>query len=191
MTKLIFITHPAVEIDPQIPINQWHISQDGQKQIENLLKYPFWEDVDAIYSSQEGKALRTAQQIAAHFADLKSPIPSGVYELHEIDRSSTGVLSKEVYDKAIEQFYREPDKSYKGWETADAAKERITKVVTQIMAGNVGKTIAIVGHGATGTLLACQIKKIDPSFAEDPRTNGCIMVYDWDKKTILSPWAKY
>ncbi len=191
MTKLVFITHPAVEIDPQISINQWQISQDGQKQIENLLKYPFWEEVDVIYSSQEGKALNTAKQIRAHFAGLKSPAPEGTFDLHEIDRSATGVLPKEVYDKAIEEFYQNPDKSYKGWETANAAKERITKVVTQIMEDNAGKTVAIVGHGATGTLLACRIKKIEPSFAEDPHTNGCIMTCDWDKKTVLSPWTKY
>lgn len=191
MTKLIFITHPAVDIDPQVPIDKWHISKDGQKQIENLLKYPFWKEVDVIYSSQEGKALNAAQQIKGHFANLKSPAAEGMFDLHEIDRSATGILPKEIYYKAIEEFYQNPDKSYKGWETANAAKERITKVVTQIMEDNADKTVAIIGHGATGTLLACAVQKIEPSFAEDPHANGCIMVYDWDKKTVLSPWEKY
>ncbi|MDO8487240.1 MAG: histidine phosphatase family protein [Candidatus Curtissbacteria bacterium] len=191
MTKLIFITHPAVDVDPTIPINQWHVSKDGQKQIDNLLTLPFWSEVDVIYSSQEGKALNTANKIKSHFDHLKSPAPEGTFDLHEIDRSATGVLPKDVYDKAIEEFYLYPNKSYKGWETANAAKERIFKVVSQIIDDNPNKTVAIVGHGATGTLLACQIKKIEPSFAEDPHTNGCIMVYDWDEKTILSPWTKY
>ncbi len=69
--------------------------------------------------------------------------------------------------------------------------ERIAKTVSQIMEEHAGKTVVIVGHGATGTLLSCQIRKIRPSFAEDPHSNGNVMIYDWDKKEILSPWSKY
>lgn len=191
MTKLVFITHPATYIDPKIPIDRWHLSEYGEKQLANLIKFPFWADVDAIYSSQEIKALNTAIRIKNEFVHIKFPDSSGVSELHELDRSSTGVLPKDIYDKAIEQMYEYPNESYKGWETANAATERIAKAVSQIMDKNEGKTVAIVGHGATGTLLACQIKKLDPSFVEDPHFNGCIMVYDWDNKKIISPWSRY
>ncbi|MEX2007447.1 MAG: histidine phosphatase family protein [Candidatus Levyibacteriota bacterium] len=189
MTRLIFITHPVVEIDPSKPADQWLVSKDGWKDVKRLLKKSFWSQVDKIYSSQENKAKRVAEEIAENFGNLHFNTP--ITLLGEIDRSSTGFLERETYDKAIEEFYRYPDKSFKGWETSRAATERIVAVVSEIMKENKDKTIAIVGHGATGTLLACHVKGIPPTIKEDPRVNGCIMVYDWDKKQILSPWEKY
>lgn len=189
MTRLIFVTHPPVEIDPKKSADQWLVSEDGWKEVERLIKKPFWKDVDKIYSSQENKAKRVAEKIAESFENLHLNTP--ITLLGEIDRNSTGFLESDVYDNAIEEFYKNPDISFKGWETAKAATDRIVTAVSEIMKENKDRTIAIIGHGATGTLLACWVKGIEPSFSEDPRRNGCIMVFDWDKKQILSPWQKY
>lgn len=31
MTRLIYITHPATQIDPQVPVANWHISDEGHR----------------------------------------------------------------------------------------------------------------------------------------------------------------
>ncbi len=191
MTKLIYITHPATQIDPKVPVANWHVSDEGRRQLMRLVEKPFWKEVDTIYSSQEPKALRTAEEINTRIPHLEFPIMFGNEDLGEIDRSSTGVLSKEEHEKAIEEFYLHPDESYKGWETAEHATKRTVDVVSNIMADNIGKTVAIIGHGSVGTLLICHLKGIAPTIKEDPRKQGCIVEIDWDKKTVLSKWIQY
>lgn len=191
MTRLIYVTHPATHIDQLIPVAEWHVSEEGRRQLMRLVKNPLWEKVDTIYSSTEPKALRTAEEIVARIPHLKFPIMFGNEDLGEIDRSSTGFLTKEEHEKAIEEFYIHPDSSYRGWETANSAIARTMRVVSHIMDDNVGKTVVIIGHGAVGTLLVCSLKKIPPNIEEDPKRQGCIMEIDWDKKTILSKWIQF
>ncbi len=120
MTNLIYITHPAVEIKPAIPVEQWPISDVGRKQVSHLVKLLRWDQVDAIYSSQENKALVTAEAIFSKWHHLiHLPAKSGFPELGEINRTSTGFLAKDDYLEAMKFFYEKPNQSYKGWETAD------------------------------------------------------------------------
>lgn len=191
MTKLIYITHPAVEVQQDIPVNKWHISDDGWKQTMRLVRKPFWAHVDTIYSSQEPKAKSVADEVEAHHVNLKFPIPFGNEELGEIDRSSTGYIGSEGYPKAMEQFYLHPSGSYNGWETAEAATERTLRVISHIMDDNLNKTVAIIGHGAVGTLLICYLKNISPTMKEDPKVPGCLVTIDWDNKKVLSEWITY
>lgn len=191
MTRLIYITHPETVIDPQFPIKQWKISENGWKQVRHLVKLPFWEEVDTIYSSSENKALRTAEQIESHWGNLKFPIPFGNEELEEVDRSATGFLKKDDYEKTMRKFFSHPEKSLNGWETANAATKRTIKVVSQIMEENVDKTIAIVGHGIVGGLLICSLKNIPPTETMLQKRLGSILQIDWDKKRLLSMWVSY
>lgn len=191
MTKLIYITHPATHIDPQVPVADWHVSDKGKKQLKHLVEMDFWKKVRTVYSSQEPKALRTAEEITSRIPTLKFPIMFGNEDLGEIDRCASGFLTKEKHEKAIEEFYLHPNKSYKGWETANDATARTMNVVSSIMADNVGKTVVIIGHGAVGTLLICALKKIPPTLNEDPKRQGCIVEIDWNKKAVLSKWVQY
>lgn len=187
MAKLYFITHPQVNIIQDIPIDEWSLSQDGIASCERLSSQDFWSDIDIIYSSPEKKALQTTEIIAKknHVLTKKK------HCLKEFDRSSTGFLPPTIYMKAIETFYAYPDLSHRGWETANSASDRIYACVNSIFEQDHDKNIAIVGHGATGTLLACKVIGIDPSFLEDPQGVGVYMVIDWYKKNLIAKWKKY
>ena len=87
--KLYFITHPAVNIDPNIPVYKWSISEEGWRQVLNLANEPFWKEVDAIFASTEQKANK-----AAEFWSQKFDIPLTLVDgIEEIDRSSTGFIA--------------------------------------------------------------------------------------------------
>ena len=189
MTRLILITHPAVEIDPSKPVDQWIVSKEGWEEVRRLIRKPVWKDVDVIYSSNERKALSVAEEITAGNINIKFPIPFGNDFLREIDRSSTQYVKD--YEQAIQQFYAMPQKSYKGWETATDATIRITSVLPEMMKEHVGKTVVIISHGAIGTLLICWLKGINPTIEEDPKKQGCMIDIDWDNKRLLSEWIKY
>src|SRR5579859_6356919 len=146
MTSLYYITHPDVDIHPNIPVDQWLVSDEGWKHVDHLIKSPSWKDINVIYSSQEPKALRVAEDIESRIQHLRMPNRLGYSGLGEINRSSTGYLLPEEYQKATEEFYSHPNESYKGWETAIQATERTMFIVSQIMEEEKGKTVAIVGH---------------------------------------------
>lgn len=58
MTRLIYVTHPEVQIVPSLPVDTWLISNEGWKRVDHFVKSPAWKDVNVIYSSTEPKALR-------------------------------------------------------------------------------------------------------------------------------------
>lgn len=187
MTKLIFITHPAVDADPDLPASQWKISSVGKEEASRLLEQEFWNDVSIIFTSPEPKASEVANQAAKEFnLDIKE-----VNELREIDRSVTGFLPTEQYMKAVEEFYIHPTDSYKGWETANDATLRIKTAIESALNNYEDGTVVVFGHGMIGTCLACWVKGIDPSFNEDPKVSGCYMIMDWSNRKILTDWEKY
>ena len=191
MKKIVYITHPSTNIDPLIPADQWTISDEGERQIANLAQNPFWKNIETIYSSTEPKARYSAQILNDRIVHLKFPMPSGIEDLVEINRNSTGFLKPPEFRNAMDEFYLHPDKSFKGWETANGAVSRTMNIISRIMEDNINKNVAIVGHGAVGTLLVCALKKVTFSSREEPRIQGSWIAIDWNKQTVLSDWSQY
>lgn len=186
-TTLIYITHPQVDLDPEIEISKCKISSEGWIAVDRLLKSNFWKGVKALYSSEETKAVQVAEKTSQTFGLRLRSLES----LNELDRESTGLLPLEEYMDAVKFTYKNPEESFRGWETLQSSFERNTKTISNIMAGDTGKTVAIIGHGSAGTLIKCFIKGVSPSFKEDPQKTGCYFVADWDNKEIISDWQSY
>ena len=155
--RLVFISHPNVVIDPAVPITRWPLSQQGRARMRQSLAQPWVAAVRAIYSSSEQKALDGAQILAQHLA---LPI-TAVKALGENDRSSTGYLTPAEFERMADRFFGEPASSVRGWERACDAQARIVRAVRGIVQSVQGDrsdgAIAIVSHGAVGTLLYCHL----------------------------------
>lgn len=187
MTKLFLITHPDVVIDPKQAIDEWILSEKGIDRAKALMSEPFWKDISAIYSSTEPKA-RAVAEMAAH----KFYIPIFEREcLVEIDRSSTGFMPFDEFMTVVNDFFKNPDKSCKGWETARAAMKRVSECTEQIMKKHTGENIALVGHGAAFALLLSYIKGVEPTFDLCQDGVGFVSELDWGKREIISVWGKY
>ena len=187
MSKLYFITHPSVQIIKNQSIDQWGLSDKGIDETRGLLKLDFWNEINVVYSSPEKKAVQTAQLVSS---ECKLEICLSDC-LSEVDRSSTGFIDYDKYIEAIKNFYNRPDESIQGWESANNATKRITECVKSIMSNHKDQTVAIVGHGATGTLLVCSLLNKKPDFTEDPQGTGRYMIINWDKRQIIQKWLTY
>lgn len=162
MGKLIVISHPEVVVDPNVPITEWGLNDVGCDRAEKFATSGIMASVRAIWSSTERKALDTASILARpQGIDVKTDA-----RLCENDRSATGFLPPEQFEAAADAFFAAPENSYLGWETASDAQARILSAVTQISDGHSDKDLAIVTHGAVGTLLWCHFSgtKIDRLF---------------------------
>lgn len=187
MTKLIYVTHPSVELDKNKLPHEWGLSDKGFDQAKILIELPFWQEVDVIYSSVEPKATQVAK-----LASEKYNLPwFQEKDLGEADRTATPFLPLEEYMSAIQEAYLNPDSNIKGWESHHQMMKRNASVLEKIKMDNKGKTVVIVGHGGAGTTIKCFIKGIEPQFSEDPKQTGCIFIADLGTNTIIQDWQKW
>ena len=149
---IYFISHPNVVISASVPVPQWPLSELGRQRMQSSLMLPWIKDIAAIYCSTEQKAIDGAEILATHQQlDITQ-----VESLGENDRSATGFLDSDEFESTADEFFAYPETSVRGWETAKAAQERIVNAVHTINDNHqLDGDIAIVSHGAVGTLLYC------------------------------------
>jgi broad specificity phosphatase PhoE len=187
MKKLFLITHPDVVIDPNQAIDEWVLSEKGIDRAKALMTELFWNDISAIYTSTEPKAKTVAEMAARKFN-----IPIFEKEsLVEIDRSSTGFMPYDEFMNAVMKFFKKPDESCRGWETANASMKRVSSCVEDIMKKSHEENVVLVGHGAAFALLLSYLKSVEPSFDLCQDGVGFISEIDWEKREIISMWRKY
>ena len=170
-TDLYFITHPNVVISRDVPVPRWPLSALGKERMRSGLRQPWVREVTAIYCSTEQKAIDGAEILAAHLGLDFSRIEA----LGENDRSATGFLPPDEFERVADQFFSSPEKSVRGWERAIDAQSRMVRAVHQVWREDrSGGPIAIVSHGAVGTLLYCHLagEPIDRRRDQPPNGGG-------------------
>lgn len=165
----LYITHPQVRIDPDIPVPRWGLSDVGRARAEAAAARPWLRRIDRIVSSDETKAVELAG-ILATAAGVNVEIAEGA---HENDRSATGFLPPPEFEKAADWFFAHPEESFQGWERANDAQSRIVSLVKGVLAGHdAARPIAFIGHGGVGTLLRCHLAGLPIARIHDQPPNG-------------------
>ncbi|MEK9213254.1 histidine phosphatase family protein [Sphingomonas sp. 2378] len=153
MSYLYFVTHPEVVVDPHTPIERWHLSAVGIDRMRSFSHLPGISGLSSIWSSSETKAIEAAG-ILAGARGIGVSVSS---QLGENDRSTTGFLPPAEFEKVADAFFAQPSTSVRGWGKAVDAQARVRDAVTQIVSAHRGGDLAIVAHGAVGTLLFCAL----------------------------------
>jgi broad specificity phosphatase PhoE len=99
--RAYFVTHPNVVIDPALPVPEWPLSELGKTRVQAGLHQPWIDELSAIYTSAERKALDTAEILAAHLHVTYSVLE----ELGENDRSATGFLPPPEFERMADAFF--------------------------------------------------------------------------------------
>ena len=183
---VFFITHPDVAIDPSVPVPEWPLNEHGQARMRAMIAHPWARGVRRIFASNERKA-RDAAQILADGLGLRDY--SIIDDLGENDRSATGYLAKQEFEETADAFFAHPQESVRGWEPAVAAQARIVSAVEQIvLQSSADNDLAIVGHGATGTLLYCHVAglPIDRRYDQPATNGGNWFAFDRTSRKLLS-----
>ncbi|MDU8946469.1 histidine phosphatase family protein [Ovoidimarina sediminis] len=168
MPRLIFITHPEVEVDPNREISDWGLSEEGRRRATIFARSDVFASATHVWSSPEMKAHQTAAILSA-----PKRLPISVNScLRENDRSATGFLPPLEFEAAANAFFSEPETSFRGWETAVDAQARVEGAVRQIVATHSGEDLAIVAHGAVGTLLWCSLRGVPIDGKYDQPSQG-------------------
>jgi broad specificity phosphatase PhoE len=187
MASIIFITHPEVVIDPQMPVPDWPLSQKGRQRMDAFVNDPVLGRVSAVYSSGERKAMDGAAILAAHLGVSHRVEKT----LHENDRSATGFIAPPEFWEVVHRFFSRPHESVRGWERAIDAQSRIVGAVQSIAQHCDGPgDIAIVSHGGVGSLLLAYLSGTEMAlpFAQPHGGGGCYFVIDREGFTLVEGW---
>jgi broad specificity phosphatase PhoE len=182
-----FVSHPNVQVRPDVPVPDWPLSEEGHSRMQECLRLPWVPSVGAIFSSTERKATQSAAYLAHH---LSLPVNEAA-DLGENDRSSTGYLPPHEFEQLADAFFAEPHRSVRGWERAVDAQARVVAAASRISAATRGlAAVAILSHGAVGTLLYCHLveQPISRRFDQPPNGGGNYFSYSLSPPTAYSWW---
>lgn len=179
----LYLTHPQVRIDPNLPVPRWGLSSEGRARVARLCEADWIERFGRVVSSEETKAVEAAAMLGATLGLSVEVLP----DLHENDRSATGYLPREEFEAVADAFFADPDTSVRGWETARAAQARVLAAVRGAIAP--GAPALFVGHGAVGTLLKCALARRPISRSEDqPDGGGNHLGFTLEPAALLHDW---
>jgi len=173
--KVIFLTHAEVAIDPDIPIPDWGLSEEGKQRHSAFARDPLLAGVASIVASRERKAIEAAD-MTAQVLDL--PVEQRA-ELGENDRSATGYLPPDEFWPVVRQFFGQPEASIRGWERAVDAQARIVGAIRIVNKNAPDGDVLILAHGGVGTLLRCHLLQVGISTDESqPHPGGgCLFTF--------------
>ncbi|MBM7584156.1 broad specificity phosphatase PhoE [Bacillus pakistanensis] len=172
--KLILIKHSMPVLDSELPSNKWILSDAGKKDSREIASYLKTYDFQTVYSSDEPKAIETAEIIANELGK-KAAITENTYEHKR--RSNRKILPRNDFEELMRKFFEKPTEFIFGEETADMARKRFTAAVEEIIDSNETENdIILVTHGTVISLFINQFQSIDvfnlwnelecPSFVE-------------------------
>lgn len=182
---LLFVTHPDVVVEPQAPVSRWRLSERGVARMRAFVASDTAAEVAQVWASTETKAIEAAGLLAARFG-----LPVQVRaDLGENDRTATGFLPPQEFERVADAFFALPCESVRGWETATAAQARVAAAVEEILQGRPQEgDVAVVAHGAVGTLLLCALLGRPISRDFDQPFQGHYWRYDPQTRQIQHPW---
>ncbi|WP_176036480.1 histidine phosphatase family protein [Brucella tritici] len=184
MTKIYFISHPEVVIDPAKPVPSWNLSERGIERMRFFASQPELQSITTIWSSTETKAMEAAEILAG----VLGIVPSTDRRFNEIDRNATGFLPAEQHEIVTNRFFSAPETSICGWERAVDVQQRIVEGYEAVKRLGTSGDIAIVGHGGAATLLLCFLAGLPISRQYDQPYQGHYWCYSSDADAVLYHW---
>ena len=182
---LYFVTHPDVVVSRDVPVPRWPLSELGKKRMRSGLRQPWVREIRSIYCSTERKAIDAATILSEHLGVPFVEMP----ELGENDRSATGFLPPDEFERVADEFFAKPTVSVRGWERAVDAQQRVVKAIERIAETAEG-VIAIVAHGAVGTLFYCDLagEAIARRWDQPPNGGGNYFRFTLSPRAAHSWW---
>ena len=124
--EFVFLRHALTKIDPSKQADQWELSEEGIKNIKEIVQSGVFDEIDQIISSAENKAIQTGSFIA-DILGRKIIIEAN---FNELNRGFSFQASKREYDKKVEKALMNREKCIDNWESANSTLDRFLKGIS-------------------------------------------------------------
>ena len=153
MRRLVLARHSKPEIEPDKPASSWRLGEVGRHRSELLAARLRGFNPQAVWSSREPKAVETAEIVAKAFG-VQARTVAG---LEEQDKDNVPFFeTRDEFERAIEHFFREPDRLVLGAETAEQALGRFASAIDEVISAGHMDSI-VVTHGTVMTLYTISV----------------------------------
>ena len=160
MNTLVLIKHSIPTIEESLPASAWHLSEEGRDKCEALGRELSKYSPANIYSSEEPKALETAQ------LSISSQLSDGIItdsRLNEHHRETLKYQNQSQFESLVKDFFEFPDKLIFGEETANQAFTRYKDVIDEILSNrNPACHSLVFSHGTVISLWVARTLDIAP-----------------------------
>jgi probable phosphoglycerate mutase len=161
MPKLILVKHSLPEIRAGVPPAEWHLNEEGRRRALALARHLKAYQPDMVVASKEPKAKETAEIVSRK---LGTPLRFGD-DLHEHERRTVGLLSRQELDEAAAFLFERPDEIVFGEETAMQALGRFRTAIDGVLKSYPERNVAVVCHGTVISLFVAECSGVEgPSF---------------------------
>lgn len=178
--EIIFIRHSKTEIDPQVPISNWGLSEEGVELAKRFSTNESVQQLDVLYTSFQTKALETAVLLAKPNG-IPIKADNGLTEVS----SFTGPFEPnfEQYEQGVKDYYAKKIERISNGESIDEAVERFNRTLLSIVAAEQGKNkIGIITHANIVTLFSSQYMDIDCYNTHMAIKQPDIAIFEWENK---------
>ena len=182
MAKLHLVRHSEPAWRTELPPSKWVLTGQGKIRSRELGVYLGKQGVSRIFSSDENKAVETAE-IDADVAGIKKVIIDS--SLREHDRDNAPRPPSKKRDDLIIDCIRNPDKLIWGNETVSEATNRFGEVVERFLAYDQTENVAIVSHGTVISMFVAQQLNIDPVSLWKSMGLPWLIEIDWPNPTKI------
>jgi len=180
-----YLTHPQVHVDPSVAVPDWGLSEIGSRRVAAAAASPVLAETRIVVSSAERKAVETATPFAKALGLMATIRP----HMHENDRSATGFLPPDEFERVADQFFNRPEDSVRGWERAIDAQRRIVGAMHTVVREAPHGDILLVGHGGVGTLLYCHCAGLAIDRRHDqPPGGGSVFSFARGTGSVIHAW---
>jgi broad specificity phosphatase PhoE len=142
---LLLVRHSAPKVDPDVPSEEWRLSEEGQRRCAPLAERLARHEPRVLLASTEPKARQTAELVAPTLG-LEVQLSDAV---RETSRRTVGWLAPEQIDRGIRELFERPGEVVFGEESAEAALARFEAAVAGL-----SEPAVVVTHGTVLSLYA-------------------------------------
>ena len=147
MGRLVLVRHSVPEIRRNVPASDWTLGGVGRRRATTLAYRLRRFSPELIWSSNEPKAVQTAEIVAESFG-VRVRILDGLEEHH---RENVPLMSKEQFSAKMEEFFSNSSQLVLGRETAVQARDRMDTAIAEVVKAGHSDSI-VVTHGTVMTL---------------------------------------
>jgi 2,3-bisphosphoglycerate-dependent phosphoglycerate mutase len=134
---IALVRHGATLVEPARPAESWALSEAGRLAVVSLARRLAGVSPDVVVSSPELKARQTAELM---YPQTEIRLDE---DLREHGRATVPFLTPSQFERAVTEFFEQPQEAVLGAESAAAAAQRMERALERLR----GTRAAVVSHG--------------------------------------------
>lgn len=156
--QLVLVKHSLPAIDPTRPPSRWDLTDEGRARAAWLAERLLPLTPAIISSSPEPKTQETARILAERLGVSLETVD----DLREQDRDNEPVSNPDDFRAGVKRLFEDPGRVVFGTESADRARFRFMRAVTDVLQRHQRGNVVLVSHGTVITLFVAACTGIEP-----------------------------